>query len=240
MSTIKRLTAAVLIACLALAPSMVVSAATLSGTYDQSTSDVHLTTTGALDWVHFIASSTDTKSTGSGMTVTQVGGTDQTTAGGAVAFDWSDGTPNATGSTAAVTVTLDGTGTGWQVVLPADTHTKTGTVFGQGFFTGTADFTAHLSDSSASDVTHTCTYGTNDPCNAHYTWAAASASQTLTVTFLNTTGNLCAIVAATIETDTPPSSGTPDVSGFFGQGLATIFHYPQPLSWSRWIWRNRS
>jgi len=191
----------------------------LSGTFDQTvTTPVDLTSVGAIDWGRFLNGSTDSKATGSGLiTFTQVG-SGGFTVGGSVAFTWSDGTPNATGSSTSVTGFFGAVNEGWSVSLPADGNIRTCTVYCEMFFGGTATMTAHLSGAGApADVSHVFTGADfEDVCNGNFTYQAAPG-ETLTITFLNTTSSFLTMPAVAVLTSTPPVASARPI--FFGAGV---------------------
>jgi hypothetical protein len=101
---------------------------------------------------------------------------------------WSDGTPTVEGwSNGGVAVPT--TGGGVQFTVPADTTMRTLTVYvGAQYATGT--LRAHLSDGSAVDYVNNFTSAQRSQMDGWYTltYRAASAGQTLTVTWVNAGG----------------------------------------------------
>ena len=175
--------------------------ATLSGsdvTQAESTTAVNnLSSPVRTDWIEFPQSATSVnRKSGGGSSIglpTLIGpnsGTASWTGYNAQgpARSWTGGTPTATGTNVQEGVFYDNTaavaaGQGIQFTAPADTTTRTLEV-GWFSYSGTSRVNAHLSDSSAADYTlNTTTTGLGNLVwhKTTITYAAASASQTLTV-----------------------------------------------------------
>jgi hypothetical protein len=120
-------------------------------------------------------------------TYTAIGtGTVQTYGNDPRALSWSDGAPTGSG-TDNNGVYLNGVQNGFSLTAPADTTSRVLVVHVGGFNSG-GTLRAHLSDSSAADyvdVTATATGAFDRNYTLTY---QASAGQTLTVTWTNTSG----------------------------------------------------
>jgi hypothetical protein len=163
----------------------------LNGWSTNSATPVSLTAEGNADWIHWGDTALNRKS----------GGTPQLTnytlvgAGSASVYNsdpravsWNNGTPLAGNASDFNGVFIAGTGNGFSVAAPADTTNRTLLVHIGGRDSG-GRLTAHLSDGSAVDYTATTSTvsGLYD-MNYTLTYAAGSAGQTLTVTWVMTTG----------------------------------------------------
>jgi len=202
-----------------------------SGTAVKATTAVNLTTLGTSDWAHWGqtgASGFDHKSSGGSQisNVTAVGGA---TAGqftdSIQQMTWTDGTPTASATSSAIGIYAAGTGKGFSFTAPADTTSRTLTVYVGGYKSG-GTLTAHLSDYSATDYTDTSmsaagtgTDGTHYYATYTLTYKAASAGQTLTVTWSMASdagsGNVT-LQAATFGGATLPTAATPTFSPVAG------------------------
>ncbi|BDI30479.1 hypothetical protein CCAX7_25300 [Capsulimonas corticalis] len=165
----------------------------------------NLTTDGSIDWAHWGYSGTgiDHKSNGSGGAVgaisalTLIGSSYLSTfSDNMTGFTWTDGTPHGSVSGSKTGVFTAGTGNGFSVTLPAGTTAKTAKIWAGGW-NSDAKLTAHLSDGSAADYVDT-SLGYDKPGNTdgqHFyglytlTYKAASANQTLTVSWVQTAGS---------------------------------------------------
>src|SRR6185312_12765058 len=124
----------------------------LSGSWGVPASVVNLTTLGTADWVQWPASVR--KSTGAGKISAYTSfGASTTQYSDARTMKWTDGTPTGAGSTTAA-VAIAGAAAGFQLSAPADTTTRTLTVY-VGVQAGTGSLIAHLSDGSAADYVKT-------------------------------------------------------------------------------------
>ncbi len=180
--------------------------AQLSGTTDSDASTVAIDTVGLTDWIRFVGNAnTDIvrKSGGGSLISTYTlvnGATDghyNTTSARTVS--WSGGTPTASGSdNGRGGAEPNGTtNAGISITVPADTAVATLDLFfelgaSSSFFNYIGTLTATLSDGSASPYTVDFAdtsgggLGGNDIItNVHLTFQAASAGQTLTVTWLS-------------------------------------------------------
>jgi hypothetical protein len=195
----------------------------LSGAVLAVTSPVNLTTVGTSDWAHWYGY--DHKATGGNQlpTYTVVG------SGGIGAYgddprtlSWTDGTPTASGSNRNGVYT-PGVGNGFQMTAPADTTTRTLTVY-VGGASSTGHLTATLSDGSAAAYV-SASVGTGGQYDGAYqlTYRAGGAGQQLIVqwTQVTGTGNVTlqgaalsgAVAAPGVPTNVAASEGTsPSVS----------------------------
>ncbi len=165
----------------------------LSGALAPSPSQANLTTlanTNSSDWAHWgLTSPTDFnhRATGNSQisTYTLIGGAQVGRYDAAnVAYSWSDGQPTASVSNVTCGIYVRGAGNGFSLTLPADTTTRTLTVY-VGAYRAQAVFTASLSDDSASQYTDSSLGATTGEIDATYTitYQAASANQQLTIMF---------------------------------------------------------
>jgi hypothetical protein len=156
---------------------------------------VNLTTDGTSDWAHWglvTPTSFDHKASGgtqiSNYTAT---GTVQQIGGEPVGFTWTDGTPTGMQTTATTTgVYTNGNGHGFQITAPADTTTRTLTIYLGGQASNIA-FRATLSDGSAPD--YNAASGTQAGLYARtatLVYRAASSGQTLTCQWNITTNGM--------------------------------------------------
>ncbi len=174
----------------------------LSGTVSTSAPAVNLTAEGTVDWIHWGDSAVNRKAG----VPPQL--TSYTVVGWAPALQyccdprsvsWTDGT-----STGSVTNNRNGIfvysiGDGLSLTAPADTTTRKLILHVGGWNSG-ATLTAHLSDGSALDYTNTIA-GSTGQYDGNYTltYSAASAGQSLTVTWTmtsGTSGNVTLMAAA--------------------------------------------
>ena len=169
----------------------VVSTGSLSGTANNSTAADNLTTEGTSDWVHWGDSSLNRK-TG---VAAQLSSYSEVGAGGVYRYapdlrplSWSDGTPTASSTNNTYGLYISGAGNGFSFTAPADTSTRTLIVHVGGWDSG-GTLTAHLSDGSATDFTAS-TVNTSGQYDYNYTltYNAASAGQSLTVTWKMSSG----------------------------------------------------
>ena len=120
-----------------------------------------------------------------------------------VGFSWTGGTPTATGTNTTTGIYVAGVNRGFRLTVPADTTTRTLTLF-VGVWQAQGRLLAQLSDQSAADYTDVSLINATGTSVRRYTLAyrAASAGQTLTVTFtqMGTTGNVTLQAAALAAT----------------------------------------
>ena len=187
---------------------------------------VNLTAEGVLDWSHWgINNLVQDHKAVSGAPVGLI--SDQTLVGvtgsGAygdnrVAYTWTDGTPTATATDS--TTGIYEAGGSFTFTAPAGTAARLLKVYVGGVTAGTT-FTAHLSDGSAPDYTDSTLNSAADvtfaPDGNHFygvytiLYKAASASQTLTITYTQTAGSgNITLQAATLQVapTTPPAAPT--------------------------------
>jgi hypothetical protein len=209
----------------------VVGGGSLSGSGTSASTAMNLTLEGGADWVHWGDSSLNRKTgvTAQVSNYTIVGG-------GAVLtynndsrpLSWTDGTPTASSTNNTNGIYINSTGNGFSISAPAQTTPQTLTVHVGGYFSG-GMLTAHLSDNSAANFVDT-TAQVNAPYDRNYTltYSAASAGQTLTVTWVMTTGtgNVTLNAAALAGASITATAGTPQsttVNTSFGTALqATV------------------
>jgi hypothetical protein len=171
--------------------AVVQSVGSLVGSGTSSTTAVNLTTEGSTDWEHWGDGSLNRKT---GVTA-QLSNYTVVGSGNVLTYNndqrpisWSDGTPTASSSTNRNGVYINNTGQGFSVTAPAGTATHALVVHLGGWNSG-GTLTAHLSDGSAADFTD-ITPTTSGQYDRNYTltYSAASAGQTLTVTWKMTSG----------------------------------------------------
>lgn len=203
----------------------------LSGTFTSiaTGSNVDLTATGKLDWVHW-GLYTDTSINRKGSVSPQIsnftviGNTSNYLAayqysGNSNSYSWSDGTPVASVTNTTTGVWAYGTpfpvGTGFQLTAPAGTNEQILELF-VGVYAGRGKLTATLSDGSATEYSNTSLENLSNGPGGVYklTYAANSPGQTLTVQWVldlvagsgATTANVTLQAAALTATnaDNPP------------------------------------
>ena len=171
--------------------------ASLTMAVSLSATAVNLTTIGLVDWADWDASSTATDwKSGGGHTIPDptlyVGGAFNTYTNDNRTINWTNGTNTGTSSNTAGCYNSGVVGTGLELVLPADTNTRVVYIYVAVYnMTTAAIVTATLSDASAGPATDTTTLVSGGGSLAdgiiQLTYAAASAAQTLTVTWANGT-----------------------------------------------------
>jgi hypothetical protein len=104
-------------------------------------------------------------------------------------MSWTDGSPIASNSSDTNGVYISATGNGFSITVPAGTAAQILTVH-VGGWNSSGTLTAHLSDGSATNYVDTTT-SSNTQYDRNYalTYNAASAGQTLTVTWVMTSGS---------------------------------------------------
>jgi hypothetical protein len=169
-------------------------AGTLNGSQATAAARYNLTTLGTSDWAHWgtknNASSFDHKASGGSQisSITKMG------SGSYGAYydpsrdvSWTDGTPLAidSGDNAYIWAN-NAIGAGYSFTVPASTTTRTLYVYAGGYSSG-ATLTAHLSDGSAANFVAPAS-GSGLYTNLYtITFKAASAGQTLTISYVKTT-----------------------------------------------------
>ncbi len=216
------------------------SGGTLAGSGTSATTPANLTATGAADWIHWGTSPLTRKNgvTPQISTYSVIGiGTPQTYNNDARALSWTDGTPTAAGSDGNG-VYINSLQNGFSFTAPADTTQRVLTVYAGGY-SGGGTLTAHLSDGSASDyVDVTSTVSGSYDRNYTLTYRAASAGQTLTVSWINTSGTGNVTLNGAALSAAGPSiaatAGTPQSAvenAVFGTALqATVTSGGNPVS----------
>ncbi len=171
--------------------------AQLSGTSNSSGANVTISTVGTTDWIHWNnisgTSGSPQRKSGGGSLISNYTAIGTATASfynnDPSTISWVGGTPNATGSD--VNGVYSGnkggtlTGQGFSFTIPADTNVGT-LNFYFGVFDGKGTLSATLSDSSAGPFSITSAdsgVNTFADFNVNLTFQAASAGQTLTVTW---------------------------------------------------------
>ena len=197
----------------------------LTGSADSNTTAENLTTEGTMDWVHW-GDGTSSRKAGvpaqlSNFTV--VGG------GGVLKYSndprplsWTDGTPTvaASGDLTGVYVDAD---RGLSITAPADTNSRTVILHVGGWDSG-GTLTAHLSDSSAPDFTNvTASASGQYDRNYALTYKAASAGQSLTVTWAMSSGSGNVTLSGAALGGPPPATPSITATGGASQS-ATISH----------------
>ena len=194
----------------------------LSGSADYSQNPANLTTEGNADWFHLGDSQLMRKATGGSQlsSVTAIGNF-------AVLgymndprlLSWTDGTPDGAIDNDPNGIYVAYAGNGFSFAAPADTNVRTLVVHAGGYFS-VAKLTAHLSDSSAPDfVDITSALTSLYDRNYVLTYSAASAGQTLTISWVEVTdlgaGNvdLNAAALSTFSGTIAAVSGTPAIHG---------------------------
>ena len=216
---------------------------TLTGTGTSSQALVNLTSEGTADWVHWGDSSLNRKAGVAAQLTTYTvlgGGTVSPYNNDLRPASWTDGTPTSSSSNNLNGVFTPWVGQGFSIQAPADTTVRTLVLHVGGWFSG-GTLTAHLSDGSAANFTDVTT-NTNGQYDRNYTliYAAASAGQTLTVTWVmnsgtgNVTLNAAALSMSGSTSTVTASGGTPQsaaISTAFSTALqATVTSGGNPVS----------
>ncbi len=169
----------------------------VAGTQAAAASGLNLTTLGSADWADWGRGGTygnfDHKATGgsqiSNVTVVGAGANFGGYSDGSRNTTWTDGSPTASDSNEHGYIWSNGAlNTGYSFTVPADTTTRTLTVYAGGNNVSTS-LTAHLSDGSAVDFVATAGVAGLYTNVYTITYRAATAGQTLTITLLKT-GNI--------------------------------------------------
>lgn len=167
------------------------SAQMLTGSFSIPSGIQNLTTLGTADWAHwglYSSTSFDHKANvlpqiGNYTVVNAEAGAVASYNGNPIGYTWTDGTPDSSISGTTTGVYVNGLNHGFQFSSPADTTTRTLTVFA-GVYNGTGQLTAHLSDGSAADFIDTSLSSNGSQIGAYtLQYAAANAGQTLQVTW---------------------------------------------------------
>jgi len=179
---------------------------------------VDLTSVGTSDWAQWPGYVRNASGGGQISTIAMVGGAvSKTYSGDARTLKWSNGTPTTAGTSSRGTL-VAGSGNGFQISAPADTTSRTLTVY-LGVQNGTGTLTAHLSDGSAADYVKAYS-SSNSRGDGIYTlkYRAASAGQNITIKWVQTSGRkgnvslqgaaLAVDGASTPPPPPPPPTGT--------------------------------
>jgi len=158
-----------------------VGSPTLTGNLVLASGVADLTSMGSSDWVQWPGYVQKSSGGGKiGRLVPLGSASSNAYSGDARTVQWSDGSPSATGSTNAG-VAMSGTGSGYQFTAPADTATRTLTVY-VGVQNATGTLTVHLSDGSVADYVKSYSARSQRSDGVYtLTYRAASAGQTVTV-----------------------------------------------------------
>jgi hypothetical protein len=177
----------------------------LSGSLSLPSTTQNLTALGTADWAHWGLTTATTYNHKSGVTAqisnySMVAGTAIQYSDHPFGFSWTDGTPTATATATRTGVYSEGLGSGFRITAPADMTQRSLTVFA-GVWSAQGKLVAHLSDGSAPDYVDTSLSNASGTQAGMYTltYSAATAGQTLTVTFVqntNTAGNVTLQAAA--------------------------------------------
>ena len=166
----------------------------LTGSTTSVTTTAALNAVGVTDWIKWESTSSVIRKLGGGSligTYSVIGSQTPTLyTNDPRTLTWAGGTPTASGtSTNGVYSGIAATGSGFQIIFPADTTARLISLY-FGLFSSQGTITATLSDSSAGPLTLTSittASNTSGDCNAFINYQAASASQTLTIAWKLTT-----------------------------------------------------
>jgi hypothetical protein len=225
-------------------------AGTLSGALSTPTGAQNLSTLGTSDWAHYGHTSSTSYNHKSGMTpqisnVTVVGSNPATRyANHLVGFTWNGGTPTASATNSATGLWVSGVNNGFRVTVPADTSTRTLSLY-VGVWSAGGRLVAHLSDNSAADYVDTALSNPAASSAGLYTltYRAASPGQTLTVTFTQnaaSSGNVTIQAAAlrvtgpdfSVEATPPSQAVVRGASVTFVATLAALNGFAEPVTLS--------
>jgi hypothetical protein len=155
-----------------------------------------LTSVGTVDWAHWGSGGVPGfvhKATGGSQISAYTlvgGGTVKSYSNDPRPLTWTDGSPTAssTSTTSKSGVYVAGIGNGFSITAPASTNSRTLTIYVGGWNSG-GKLVAHLSDGSAVDFTNTTATASGQYDRAYtLTYTAASANQTLRVTWTMASG----------------------------------------------------
>ena len=216
-STVASRIAFMLVLCASLFWSQEARSATLTYTVVTNNNDtnINLTTDGTTDWIHWARSAVgdvDRKNVATNYisNYTVVGaGTPARITNSTMRVNWTDGTPMAThteSANAGTMLSLGGINNGFQIVVPADTTTRTVKLYAGAISSGTGMMRAFLSDGSAANIIDVTTGATNNSTFT-ITYAAASPNQTLTITWTNATATgSVTLSSVTLQGGAPPAT----------------------------------
>jgi hypothetical protein len=178
-------------------------AGALSGAFATPAGNYNLTALGITDWASWgfggVAPGFTDSSTGGGKISNAIGvGAGLSYYGGnPVTFTWTNGAPNSAATAEANGIYVQaGTGTGLSFTVPAGTTPRTLTIY-VSTYNCNGMLTATLSDGSAAPYVDTSLSGSSQG-EYTITYNAASAGQTLTISWLNNGGTNVALEAATL------------------------------------------
>ena len=182
----------------------------------------NLTSEGSSDWLHWYTGINRKGAVTPQLAVAAIGGTplawNPPDSVGRPRYDWSDGTPTASNSTDTF-VYQPGVGRGFELSAPADTSARTLVVYlgGSG---ATGRLEARLSDASAPVYSETVSAGGNFDRRLTLSYRAASAGQTLTVTWVQTgaSGNI-SFSAASLQGASAPANQAPVLAALADQSV---------------------
>jgi len=180
----------------------------LSGSLTAAPVNVDLTAQGALDWAHWGLTSASSFDHRAGVTQ-QIsnfspigGGTLSRQQVSPTSYSWSNGTPTASATNTPTGVYKVGTGSGFEVTVPADTTSRTLKLY-IGLWDAQGKLEATLSDGSAASYVDTTLINQTATSNGLYTltYQAGSAGQTLRIRWtvqasFNSFGNVTLQAAA--------------------------------------------
>jgi hypothetical protein len=203
---------------------------------------VNLTSPQILDWIHWGRISTNVPDRKDGVSplisdFTVFNGAQTLNSSGNIAFSWTDGNHPAAVSEATEDIETFSTAGGFQITVPADTTVKTLNLYAEVFF-GQGVLHASLSDGSAADINDQSVID-SDIGNKVYSidFRAASAGQTLTVTFSGTASSSgVGLQAATLTPHLPvvaitsPSMGQSFASPATVSASASAIQLDNPLT----------
>jgi hypothetical protein len=203
------------------------------------TSSVNLTALGGADWAHWGYTSPtvwDHKSSGGGMisplSVANGASLNEFNDTNTPMFSWSDGTPDGVVSNTQNQVYSTYVGGSLKFAVPADTSTRTLQIY-VGVSGGSGQLTAHLTDSSSPDIIDSSvTTSSGMYRESIYTihYAAASAGQSLNLTWALISGSVEFLHAALLSA---PSTPTPTPFPSFTRTPTPIFTSTPTLTPSR-------
>jgi PKD repeat protein len=164
------------------------SGGALTGSMVASSASVDLTSTGSTDWARWPSYVHSMSGGGQISDIARVGGASwKTYYGDARTINWTNGMPATTGST-TTGVSVGGNGKGLQISAPADTTTRTLTIY-LGAQNTSVKVSAHLSDGSAADYAGTLSAKkTRQDGVLTLQYRAASSGRQITVQLTPTSG----------------------------------------------------
>lgn len=184
------------------------AAGSLGVTTAQSPAAQDLSTAGTLDWLHFgrvTATEVNGKAATTLLGYSFVGGSPGRYEGAALwsSLSWTGGEPVASGGPTNVNVFWgNGAGRGFSITAPADTVSRTLTVY-LGGWNSTGALRVSLSDGSAAEINQNVSDTGLFARAVTVTYAAASAGQTLTFSFIqSSSGGLVGVQGATLAMTT--------------------------------------